>query len=181
MLRGYEEDTQARAARRKKRKRRQRMTGVFVLLLILLVIVGAAGLIILGNDGNNLELVKNKLGVVGEKVSGLIQSGKQALPDSIQEPLPGSWFETETESETETEIQTETETETQNHADDEAAQLIKEADAMAVSYDYDGAAKHLKASSLYATRSDLQKKVSEYEEKKAACVAIAPEEVTHIF
>lgn len=114
----------------------------------------------------------NSLGTAGNAVSGLIQTGKDALPDSIKEKLPSGWFETETESETETEAPTETETETEDHSDEEAAQLIAEADAMAVSYDYDGAAKHLKASNLYAVRTDLQQKVSEYKAQKAACVAL---------
>ena len=59
--------------------------------------------------------------------------------------------------------------------------MIAQADSMAVSYDYDGAAELLKASPLYAVRTDLQQKVTDYEAQKAACVAITPEEVTHIF
>ena len=181
MLMGYDEDTQARAARRKKRKRRQRTMGVLILLFLILVIAGVGYYIVFGNSKVNPELIKNGLGTAGNAVSGLIRTGKDALPDSIKEKLPSGWFETETESETETEAPTETETETENHSDEEAAQLIAEADAMAVSYDYDGAAKHLKASDLYAVRTDLQQKVSEYKTQKAACVAIAPEDVTHVF
>ena len=176
---GYEEDTQARAARRKKRKRRQRTMGFLILFLMILVIAGAICFVILGNDGDNLELVKNRLGTVGETASGWIQSVRDSLPDGVKEKLPAGWFETETESETETETQSETETE--DHSDEEAAQLIAQADSMAVSYDYDGAAELLKASPLYAVRTDLQQKVTDYEAQKAACVAITPEEVTHIF
>ena len=179
MLMGYEEDTQARAARRRKRKRRQRAMGFLILFLMILVIAGVVCFVILGNGGDNLELVKNGLGTVGETASGWIQSVRDSLPDGIKEKLPAGWFETETESETETETQSETETE--DHSDEEAAQLIAQADSMAVSYDYDGAAELLKASPLYAVRTDLQQKVADYEAQKAACVAIAPEEVTHIF
>lgn len=176
---GYEEDTQARAARRRKRKRRQRTMGFLILFLMILVIAGVVCFVILGNGGDNLELVKNGLGTAGETASGWIQSVRDSLPDGIKEKLPAGWFETETESETETETQSETETE--DHSDEEAAQLIAQADSMAVSYDYDGAAELLKASPLYAVRTDLQQKVADYEAQKAACVAIAPEEVTHIF
>ena len=109
MLMGYDEDTQARAARRKKRKRRQRTMGVMILLFLILVIAGVGYYIVFGNSKVNPELIKNGLGTAGNEVSGLIRTGKDALPDSIKEKLPSGWFETETESETETEADTEAE------------------------------------------------------------------------
>ena len=91
---GYEEDTQARAARRRKRKRRQRTMGFLILFLMILVIAGVVCFVILGNGGDNLELVKNGLGTAGETASGWIQSVRDSLPDGIKEKLPAGWFET---------------------------------------------------------------------------------------
>ncbi|MDO4345447.1 MAG: polysaccharide deacetylase [Eubacteriales bacterium] len=60
-------------------------------------------------------------------------------------------------------------------------QLVAEADRLAAMYDYDGAAELLKSAAGYQENAALQEKVSGYEAAKAACVAINPEEVTHIF
>lgn len=178
---GYNEGGRSGAARRKKRKRQQRMVGWLILLILLAIIGGAVYLIGFANEGDNLIFMEDGLLAAKETVSGWIDTGKQALPDSVKEKLPQSWFETETESETETEVQTETEAQTENTAETMAAQLITQADALAVTYDYDGAMELLKSSELYSTRSDLQAKVTEYQAQKDACVAISPEEVTHIF
>lgn len=62
---------------------------------------------------------------------------------------------------------------------DEAA--VAQADALALSYDYDGAIELLKDIGNYEVNPILQQKVSEYEAQKAACVAVNPEDVTHIF
>lgn len=59
--------------------------------------------------------------------------------------------------------------------------VIAQADKIALSYDYDGAIELLKGISGYEANPALQQKVSEYENQKAACVAINPEDVTHIF
>lgn len=60
-------------------------------------------------------------------------------------------------------------------------QTLAQADTLAEMYDYDGAIDILKETSAYQTNQDVQQKVQEYEEAKAACVAIDPEDVTHIF
>lgn len=59
--------------------------------------------------------------------------------------------------------------------------VIAQADRMAMSYDYDGAAELLKGMQAYENNPALQQKVADYEAQKAACVAINPEDVTHIF
>ena len=68
--------------------------GSLILFLMILVIAGAICFVILGNDGDNLELVKNRLGTVGETASGWIQSVRDSLPDGVKEKLPAGWFET---------------------------------------------------------------------------------------
>lgn len=180
---GYEEDGSKRIARRRKRKRRQRMLGILILLIFVGLIGGGVYLVVFENGGETLELVKNNVttgfSAAAGKAGELVDAAKGALPDSVKEKLPESWFETETESESET--QPVTETETEDHSDEEAALVMAEAEKLAVTYDYEGAISCLKASPLFGMRADLQNKASEYENIKAACVAIAPEEVTHIF
>lgn len=62
---------------------------------------------------------------------------------------------------------------------DEAA--LAQADRLAAMYDYDAAIEMVTAMAAYQTNLPLQAKVAEYEEAKAACVPINPEDVTHIF
>lgn len=61
------------------------------------------------------------------------------------------------------------------------AQALAQADTQAAMYDYDSAIETLKTTAAYQFNAVLQEKVQEYETAKAACVAINPEEVTHIF
>ena len=80
---GYDEDTQARAARRKKRKRRQRTMGVMILLFLILVIAGVGYYIVFGNSKVNPELIKNSLGTAGNAVSGLLTQPMYIVIDVI--------------------------------------------------------------------------------------------------
>lgn len=62
---------------------------------------------------------------------------------------------------------------------DEAA--LAQAERLAAMYDYDTAINMIKEMPAYQANPTLQQKVTEYETAKAACVAINPEDVTHIF
>lgn len=71
--------------------------------------------------------------------------------------------------------------ESEKHKNDIDEGTLAEAETLAAMYDYDGAIELLKGMNAYQTNQVLQEKVQEYETAKAACVAINPEEVTHIF
>ncbi len=71
--------------------------------------------------------------------------------------------------------------EAEEHKGDVDEQMLAQADTLAAMYDYDGAIETLKAAPAYQANQVLQEKVQEYETAKASCVAISPEEVTHIF
>lgn len=58
---------------------------------------------------------------------------------------------------------------------------ITEADRLAAMYDYDGALELIKGIASYEENPALQERAAGYEAQKAACVAISPENVTHIF
>ena len=61
------------------------------------------------------------------------------------------------------------------------AAAVEQADRLAAMYDYDGAIELLKGTDGYKDNPALVQKVAQYEEAKAACVEIWPEDVTHIF
>ena len=59
--------------------------------------------------------------------------------------------------------------------------LIDQADALAMTYDYDGAINLLQSAEGAATDPDMISKVSEYTASKNACVRVDINQVTHIF
>lgn len=62
-----------------------------------------------------------------------------------------------------------------------ALEKIKEADRLALTYDYTGAIELLKTIEGAENDSTIQKKIDEYQQIWDNCVTIKPEEVTHIF
>lgn len=61
------------------------------------------------------------------------------------------------------------------------AQIMAEADALAQTYDYDGAIEKLQSVEGAATDADIITKVAEYTSTRDACVRVNVNEVTHIF
>jgi len=61
------------------------------------------------------------------------------------------------------------------------AELVKEADYLATTYDYDGAIALIKTWDGYAEDTDLSAKLAEYETTKASCKRVDMSTVTHIF
>lgn len=59
--------------------------------------------------------------------------------------------------------------------------LLEEAALLAAGYDYDGAVALIQSYKGYEQEEELTKAVAEYEAKKAECVPVNIEEVTHIF
>lgn len=75
------------------------------------------------------------------------------------------------------------EDETQDASDDTPTkeELIAQADALAMTYDYDGAISLLQNTEGAATDPDMIAKISEYTEAKNACVKVDINQVTHVF
>lgn len=171
----YEKERDLRAKRRKKRKRGQRIRGILLLAGILLLLTALVFGIVKNRGELNLTgMAESVKSFVTEDVAEFFTEGE--LVGNVKEFL-GIEKETEpqtTEAVTETERQTEPPTE--NH-DEEIAQ----ADLLAAMYDYDGAIALLKGIGTYSSNTELQNRVAGYEQKKAACVPIGPEDVTHIF
>lgn len=171
----YEKERDLRAERRKKRRRRQRIRGILILLVFLLLLAAAVCLVVAKQSDLNFSgMAESVKSFVTEDIPEFFTEGE--LVGKVKEFL-GMEKETEpqtTEAVTETERQTEPPVE--NH-DEEIAQ----ADLLASQYDYDGAIAVLKGIGSYASDTELQNKVAGYEQQKAACVPIGPEDVTHIF
>lgn len=178
----YEQERELRAKKRRKRKRRQRIRS-FLLLLIMLLVLGGLGVFFVGRQKGW------SMSDMTEKVQAFF---KEEVKPFFAEDIPyfftesdlawkiknkmGIEKETEPPTEPETETETETEPPTENHDEE-----IAEADLLAAGYDYDAAIALLKGIETYSSNTQLQEKVAEYEKTKASCVAINPEDVTHIF
>ncbi len=63
----------------------------------------------------------------------------------------------------------------------EAPKILEQADRLAAMYDYDGAVALLQGQKDYQGNSQMQQKVSQYQETKDSCVSWPIEEVTHVF
>lgn len=61
------------------------------------------------------------------------------------------------------------------------AALLKEADTLAAGYDYDGAVNMVKSYEGYEEFSEMTEAIADYEARKAECVPVNIEEVTHVF
>ncbi|MCC8142178.1 MAG: polysaccharide deacetylase [Lachnospiraceae bacterium] len=80
-----------------------------------------------------------------------------------------------------TDEEVEPEIESEPESVESAETVIAEADRLAAMYDYDAAIAYLQDSSYYNESAEMQSAVTRYEETKDACVAWAPEDVTHVF
>ena len=60
-------------------------------------------------------------------------------------------------------------------------QILTEADRIAAGYDYDGAISLIQSYQDYEAYQELTEAISGYETKKAECVPVNIEEVTHVF
>ena len=109
-----------------------------------------------------------RLSILALAVTGILVLAKTALTD--KKP-----------SDKET-VQADAEADTQKEAEKAGyAQLIEEADVLAAGYDYDAAIAMVQSYEGYEEEEELRAAIEDYEAKKAECVLIKPEEVTHIF
>ena len=75
----------------------------------------------------------------------------------------------------------ETEKEPQQDPDDVRAAVVEQADLLAAGYDYDSAIETVKSYEGYERDSELTAKITEYENRKASCVPVDIDKVTHVF
>lgn len=73
------------------------------------------------------------------------------------------------------------ENETKEPQADTAAVVLQEADLLAAGYDYDGAIDKVKSFEGYENVSELTAAIADYEARKAECVPVNVEEITHVF
>jgi len=140
-----------RSARRQNANRR--VFAKSVILLILLAILGGA------------------IWVLARQMSD-----KAKEKDVIDEPVP-----TEAPSEEVIPISEEPEEEQAEAAPDSKEEMMVYADILAMQYDYDKAIETLDSIEGAADDSEIQSKKTEYQATKDSCVAVNPNEVTHIF
>lgn len=69
----------------------------------------------------------------------------------------------------------------QENPDDVRAAVIEQADLLAAGYDYDGAMETVKSYEGYERDSELTAKITDYENRKASCVPVDIDKVTHVF
>ena len=103
--------------------------------------------------------------------------------DSPQE-TQAVFTETETGSGEETQQSQTGENESETAApaqSDDVQKVLDQAAVLAASYDYDGAIDALKAVPGYETVEAVTSRITDYEAKRDACVAVNPETVPHIF
>lgn len=173
---GLNRASQERAKRRRRRRRRQRVAAFITLLLLCAAVIGFVFFI-----GTKVKS--------GEGIQTLFkktEKGMKEPPKMTELPL-----EQQTEDQTEEEKRNgeESENEQQTEEQDEdpevesaaVEEVLAQAELQAQMYDYDRAIKILKKSDAYSTSEELKQKVKEYKKMKEACVAIPPEDVTHIF
>lgn len=73
------------------------------------------------------------------------------------------------------------EKEEQEDKTDVRAAVLEQAELLAAGYDYDSAIETVKSYEGYERDSELTAKVTDYENKKAACVPVDIDKVTHVF
>ena len=66
-------------------------------------------------------------------------------------------------------------------SEDMRTAVIAQADLLAAGYDYDGAVEMVKSYQGYEQDSEMTAKIADYEAKKASCVPVDIDKVTHVF
>ncbi len=116
---------------------------------------------------------------------GSTQPGKSTQPAATAQteaPVPVSAQNvTEAQEVSQTEAPIVIQTDAPPAASAESDTILADADVMAAGYDYDGAIALVKTIPGYDTNEDAKKAVAEYEQAKAACVAVDVNTVPHIF
>ena len=163
----YRQAAEERRKRRQRRRRHERNMRI-LFFAVLILIVGAiayAAVFFFGKDRSS---------------SGSSNSGNYSTSDS-QNITKSTETGTTVPDQPSTEATAVTEASTEAAAASSSADLLKQADLMAMGYDYDGAIALLQTIPDYQSDSAVTAAISQYEETKATCVAVDPTTVPHIF
>ena len=163
----YRQAAEERRKRRQRRRRHERNMRI-LFFAVLILIVGAiayAAVFFFGKDRSS---------------SGSSNSGNYSTSDS-QNITKSTETGTTVPDQSSTEATAVTEASTEAAAASSSADLLKQADLMAMGYDYDGAIALLQTIPDYQSDSAVTAAISQYEETKATCVAVDPTTVPHIF
>ena len=151
---------QSRKYMQRKRYMQKRLIKTFGLLLVITAIgVTAAALVPKGNKSSNQ----------GESIE---TGAKPAVKDEESKDLPAKQPEEQVKPQ---------DKEEQEDKTDVRAAVLEQADLLAAGYDYDSAIETVKSYEGYERDSELTAKITDYENKKAACVPVDIDKVTHVF
>lgn len=146
-------DERLSAKERRRRRKKNRIIAKTVILLALLAILGVSLWLVFRNIGGGSG------SRIPEQITGKKeQDDKDSKEDPSKEPEKDG-----------------------QEASGSDASIMEEAERLALSYDYDSAMQKLTEISDYKNKSEVVTKIAEYQKIKDSCVAVKPEEVTHIF
>ncbi|MCI9101563.1 MAG: polysaccharide deacetylase [Lachnospiraceae bacterium] len=148
------QDTSRRTTDRRRKRYMQKRLIITFLTLLLMTGAGVLAVTFAPKKENKKEAAgKNTLETSAKPAE------KEQIQEQIKEPVPEQKEETE----------------------DVRSTVLAQAELLAAGYDYDGAIEMVKSYQGYERDSELTAKVSDYEAKKAACVPVNIDEVTHVF
>ena len=158
----YERKTsmeQSRKYRKRKREMQKRLIKTFLILLVMTGIGIAAVVLVPKNDKGKVPGQGESLQTSAKPVDkeGDSKDLEQKEPDIQQ---------SEEKSDNAGEVRT---------------AVITQADLLAAGYDYDSAIETVKSFDGYERDSELTAKITDYENRKAACVPVDIDKVTHVF
>ena len=158
-----ENERQKRAERRRAKRRRQVFIGKLIIVVLLLIIGVLSFFLIkdtLAKKKRKDARVQVTTEAVSENVENMSENGDAAGEEAEKETTAG---------------------ETEVTAEGEEADLLSQAEHMALQYDYDGAIELLKSFAGFSGSQAMQDAAAEYEAAKAELVEYPLEEVTHVF
>ncbi|MDO4633151.1 MAG: polysaccharide deacetylase [Eubacteriales bacterium] len=168
----------------RKRRRKRRRLLLLLLLLFLMIFAGCSAVVLSMMLHGNLSFEN---GFSFQEFSGQLtnyfaeQDLSTQLKKNTNDLLNRDIFEIETETETQTEAPTEPQTEAKPVAKSVAQDVLDAAALQAAMYDYDAAIDLLQKAEFYSEDAQAQALAADYQKQKDSCVAIDPENVTHIF
>lgn len=133
---------------------------------------------------NRNRLHKLKLSYMVFPLIGMFFISSCASPGKPENAVLKVVEVTDTESETVFSQEEEIDTEKEQKAAEDALrrqEILKQAEALAASYDYEGAIALLESLEDYQKDEEIQKQIAKYQSTRDSCVPVNMEEVTHVF
>ncbi len=141
-----------RENRRKQQRYLQKRMGMTLALLLVITGVGVAAAVMAANSKKDKEQNKGTVETIADPAADEVKN-KPEQPEETGEPEP----------------------------QDDSALILKEADLLAMGYDYDGAIEKIKSYEGYESVSEMTAAIEDYETRKGECVPVNVSEITHVF